>query len=490
MNKSLEAAIVAFLVIFSSGLASGIAYKTDVTETKDIGILDNSNDRRIYIDISCLRSFDKMDLFNDPDLYIKVRIDDEWFTSPVFKNKEYVYDCCSFSKDLRKNQNLVNINIQVWEDSRFIDRICDISKEKNDKNTGYDVNIVYDYLTGRWSGDDCFGDTSGYGRLNGCDDGSIYENERDCELFFDIYQTDVDGDSIPSWVELNVYGTNPLIDNSGEDLDFDGIPIEWEHRWGFNPYIYDDFKSMDPDCDSIDTYEEYLVRDYGSDPFRADIFMEMDFMETGPDGEYNIVEDEAFEILKVPFHRRNYVYHVDNGQKYGGDLIPYDENSDQEEVIDIYENYFIKDELNSWKRGIFHYAISVNHLKLGGYAFRGDITPHMGYTPGTNSFVISTDNTNYFIDAYRGFKTKNYIDASSIMHEMGHNFGLRWGDPFGVDCIRALKPWRLSFWIILPYRSIMNYQFTYNIFDYSDGDKGRRDNDDWEQIDLSYFEKI
>jgi hypothetical protein len=34
----------------------------------------------------------------------------------------------------------------------------------------------------------------------------------------------------------------------------------------------------------------------------------------------------------------------------------------------------------------------------------------------------------------------------------------------------------------------MNYQYTYRIFDYSDGTHGWGDYDDWGNIDLTYFE--
>ena len=62
-------------------------------------------------------------------------------------------------------------------------------------------------------------DPSGYGRLNGCDDNSIYEQDRDCELWFTISQNDFDGDGLPYWLEINMYNTSPLINNRGEDAD-------------------------------------------------------------------------------------------------------------------------------------------------------------------------------------------------------------------------------------------------------------------------------
>ena len=75
------------------------------------------------------------------------------------------------------------------------------------------------------------------------------------------------------------------------------------------------------------------------------------------------------------------------------------------------------------------------------------------------------------------------------MHEMGHNFGIKSGNPGGCDNFFAKYPWQIQFWVWRTYVSIMNYQYTYYHFDYSDGTNGWNDFDDWSEIDLSYFEK-
>jgi hypothetical protein len=90
--------------------------------------------------------------------------------------------------------------------------------------------------------------------------------------------------------------------------------------------------------------------------------------------------------------------------------------------------------------------------------------------------------------AIRTFKPLDYIYASAIMHEMGHNFGIRFGNPLGCDNRATIYPWRISFWLFRNYKSTMNYRYTYSILDYSDGTHGKRDFDDWDEISLSYFE--
>jgi hypothetical protein len=37
----------------------------------------------------------------------------------------------------------------------------------------------------------------------------------------------------------------PTTDDTGSDADADGIPIEWEHRYGFNPLVWDDHETID-----------------------------------------------------------------------------------------------------------------------------------------------------------------------------------------------------------------------------------------------------
>ena len=466
-------------LLFSSFSVFGIPIKKVSTTADDIEII---------VDILAIRALDKIDRLSDPDFFVKIIFDDEEYVSDTWKDAPSLYDCCSFTKNISEDVEKMNVTFQLWDKNLITKRLCDISGDRNQDNIGFDTTVVYDIKTGRWSGDDYIGDPSGYGRLNGCDDGSIYENELDCELWFDIKQEDSDGDGIPYWIETNVYGTDPLVDDTGSDIDEDGIPIEWEHRFGFNPLIWDDHEKYDPDQDSLNNLEEYLTWSWDSDPYRRDVFLEMDHMEPGPEDKQNDVPVESYELLKNPFHRRNIVFHVDY-EVYGGDLIPFDNDTKHEEAIDIYETYFIKNESENWRRSVFHYAVWVYYCKPMGYAFRGDMTPSMGYLRGTNSFIVCTALIDKIDDSIFIKTSRPSIYASDIMHEMGHNFGLRWGNPFGVDCQFGKNPWQPNFWIFGRYKSIMNYRYTYSILDYSDGSNGFFDHDDWETIELSYFEK-
>ena len=475
--------VICILMVILSGY---VVEASSVVKSGDD--IDPLVDISLTVDIVAIRALDEIENRSNPDFFINLFINGEEFISPTWNDHAYLYDIWSVQKDVADDIETVDIAIELWDSDDLLNTRCDISKKANVNDDGYGVNFVYNIKTGHWYGDDySIGDGSGYGRVCGSGDGSIYTDENDCELWFNIYQNDYDNDTLPYWVETNVYGTDPTFDNTGEDFDLDGVPIEWEHRWGFNPLLWEDHEQYDPDQDSLTNIEEYLTRDFGSDPFRQDIFLELDYMEESPDGIISVIPDEAIELLKNPFHRRNIVFHIDSGFVDGGEILPFDDNVVFDEVREIYNNNFLNNDENHWKRGVFHYGIIVYDCTPGGYGFSGDVSPYMGYIPGTNGFVISSKHIEKN-DRWILSKSLDYCYGSAIMHEMGHNFGRRWGDPFGCDVQRSKRPWQIGYWLFGNYKSIMNYRYTYKIFDYSDGSHGRRDSNDWEAIDLTYFE--
>lgn len=475
--KTILTTIVAFFIISTSfGITTATYYHTtDFDPLVDI---------QVTVDILAIRGLEESVEDNEPNLQLNLEINNQRFSSN-WPHQKYINNP-EFSATVNvedDNENVV-IHMQLVDVSPDGNRVCDIG------NNTKDVTILYNIKTGRWTGDDHIGDSSGYGRLNGCDDGSMYIDENDYELWFSITQTDPDGDNIPYWTEINVYQTDPKVDNSGEDKDQDSLPIEYEHYWGFDPFSFNDHQNLDSDNDSISNYEEFLTKQYHSDPFRKDIFLEIDWMEEGPNGEISEVPKRAVELLKNPFHRRNYVFHVDRGRENGGELIPFKQRSYQSDIQDLYNDYFLHNGKYQWRRGVFHWAVFVNEITPRGFAFSGDTPPYWGYIPGTNGFIVAS---RLMEDKNSSWKFKDkpleYFYGSVIMHEMGHNFGIRNGNPGGCDNFFAKYPWQIQFWIYRTYYSIMNYQYTYYHFDYSDGSHGWNDFDDWSTIDLSYFEK-
>ena len=453
--------------------------------------LDPLVDIEVTVDILSIRALDDIDIFSGPDFFVKVLINNEEFNSSIWNDSSYLYDIqWKATADVPDDIENVEISIQLFDETIFGERFCDISAEKNMVSEGFTVDLIYNIKTGHWSGDDCvYDDSSGYGRLNGCDDGSIYKNERDCELFFTIYQTDADGDNIPYWTEVNAYGTDPEVDNTGEDLDGDFIPIEWEHKWMYNPNIWDDHKHLDLDDDSLTNFEEYRASQWGSDPYRRDLFIEMDVMAEGPLGQNSSVPNQSKELLRTAYNRRNIVFHLDDGcMGGGGEAIPFDRKTFRYELLSIYNNYFLHNDSENWRRSVFHYAMIIyNHYSASGIAYVGENPKLYWHAQGINTFVIAAQSMDKI--SRKIFKDKDKVFACAIMHETGHTFGIDFMYPVGCDNKRTARPRNLAFWIFRSYKSCMNYRYAFDIIDYSDGSHGLFDYDDWSNLDFSFFER-
>ncbi|MCK4348344.1 MAG: hypothetical protein KAW47_06985 [Thermoplasmatales archaeon] len=494
---------------------------TTSTTTANLNSLDLTDidplvDLSVTVEIKQIRSLektdlgifpiDKIDLFSDPDFYVKVTINDEEFTSNVWENMKYIYDPqWSAILNVPDDEEFVNITIQLWDSNPNGDRLCDLSANYQNFDDAYDIDLLYNLKTGHWSGDDWLNslwdgiDPSGYGRLNGCDDRSIYQNNRDCELWFDIYQNDFDGDGIPYWTEVNVFNTNPEIDNTGEDIDEDGVPIEWEYKWGYflnidwenyswmpdwkyDPFVWEDHKNMDDDEDGLDNVEEYLTSQWGSNPSCKDLFVELDQMRAGPNGEpASLLPEGAKELLKTAYDKHNLVYHLDDGswEDSGSEMIPFDEETQMSwghdtnnELNQIYINYFLHNNENNWRRGVFHYGVLLYQCSVAnGNAF------------GSNRYQISSNGLNE--KAASLILNRDIVYASAYMHECGHTLNIN--NP-GVDDENSKYPWQLDWWKWRPYKSVMNYGYMFQMVDYSDGSRGLNDFDDWHDMDLTFFD--
>lgn len=468
-NNGLFILFVTSLLIFSVSASQNEQGQSVIHNDRED--LDPLVDLEVTVEIQAIRSLEKFELanpktlevidwFSDPDFYVKVMINDQEFVSDIWHDTKYVYNPnFSPSLDVPDEEEFVNIKIQLFDWNSFGDRLCDVSAN------GKDVELTYSIKTGHWTGDDKLSDSSGYGRLNGCTDGSMYKLQRDCELWFNIYQNDYDGDGIPYWTEVNSYGTDPEIENTGEDADDDDVPIEWEWKWGYNPNNKENHYYMDPDNDGLENLEEYYVSEWGSDPFREDIFIELDYMEESPSGVKSTLYEGAEELLSTAFNRFDKIFHIDDGKMGGGgEIIPFDERINRDDLDGIYWEYFQHEDNNNWRRGVFRYSVIVYDPGGAGYNFR------------RGAFVVGS---NYVKDkVIRNTQRAQAISWASVyMHEMGHTFDLR--NP-GVD--------NSHFWQYLNYKSCMKYAYTYRLVDYSDGSR-INDFNDWGEMDLKHFQR-
>ena len=373
----------------------------------------------------------------------------------------------------------ISVYFEVYEISDKSYILCDLNEEPGIGS----AEIIFDTYTGKWTGDDFLKDKSGYGRLNGCDDESYDVYEYDVELRFTIEVIDQDGDGIPRWFEEHVYGSDPFADDADRDDDMDGVPLFWEYCWEYDPFTFDDHVLLDPDNDGLSNHEEYLVCIWGSDPFRKDMFMELDQMQIGPNNEGSFVPESSLIRVAQTYAKRNIVFHVDDGCMGGGDILPYEPVLWMGKGRTYYQRYFLQNDSDHWRRGVFRYALFVyNHLPIRGMEFPAEHSILLYFIPGLNSFVIST----LILD--RVSIPSDEACAFIILHELGHTLGMCMGRPMGCDNQLMRFPFSLQNILFKNYKSVMNYKYAYSILDYSDGSHGIGDFNDWGYLDLTYFQ--
>ncbi len=351
-------------------------------------------------------------------------------------------------------------------------------------------SVIYDYRTGRWSGDDYFKDSDGYGYYLG----------ETFEIWFNLYQIDYDGDFIPYWTEVNVLGTDPTVDDSKQDPDSDGIPTAWEWNWGYDPFTWDDHERLDPDLDGIENREEYQMEQWFANPFIQDIYYEVDIMGRGGlfDPPHYFYEESKQGIIER-FAEHNIKCFFDDGwpdgpKNGGGEILPHIEkvSYDSGMMLQFYNNYFADE-----RKGIFRYLV-IGHG--GGFTSPSKnnnvdtvqiaYVPSPFYKPARQlfNFVLMG-----LVPTQRG---KRISLGSLILHETAHGCSISNATCGfeGIDNIsygfflfpnkRYTETWG-------QYRSVMNYMYTNGpfIFDLSHGENGPPyDQNDWGMMFVGYFQ--
>jgi nitrous oxidase accessory protein NosD len=261
----------------------------------------------------------------------------------------------------------------------------------------------------------------------------------------------------------------------GSDTDGDGIPDWWEIKFGYSPTVWDDHGNLDPDGDALNNFEECYAYSWGADPYQKDIFLELDHIPSDTPDASNVLPEEYIQQMKDRFAEHNISLHVDQGELTGGEEIPYTTNIDFSELVDLYWDYFLHNDLNNPRKNIFHYGIICDEGPGNGFSFFG--WAHL------NSFCISVD---VLVQNQRLFE-RGWLITCGSMHELGHTLGLIADDFRGIDNHATIKLKYSDFWSCRNYKSCLNYQYTYTILDYSDGDNGPIDYDDWQGMEFDFF---
>jgi hypothetical protein len=233
---------------------------------------------------------------------------------------------------------------------------------------------------------------------------------------------------------------------------------------------------LDPDGDAITNIYECYAYDLGADPFRKDVFLEFDWMPGLEPGITNQPPQDILSEIIQRFEEHNISLHIDvGGQNGDGGEIPLVDEFTFDALRDLYWEYFLNNDLRNPRKNIYHYGLICNTGPGNGFAFVG-----WGHL---NAFCISAN----VLQENNARGERGHLISSGSMHEMGHNLGLFVDDCGGNDNTAATRPWYKEFYEYWNYKSIMNYRYTYAILDYSDGQNGRNDYDDWGNLQFDFF---
>ena len=267
------------------------------------------------------------------------------------------------------------------------------------------------------------------------------------------------------------------IELPGEDTDHDNIPDWWEEKWNYNPETWDDHEHLDPDGDGLNNIEECYTDQWDSDPFQKDVFLEVDWVQAQDPEVTNKPPETYLIFMKAVFQLRGIHLHVDIGNLGGGEELVISQEFTYADLRDIYWDFFLHNDLNNPRKGIFHYCFVCDYGPGGGFAFFG--WDHL------DSFEIAAQRLQNRYDEY----TRGQLIVGGTIHELGHTLSLTVDDHGGNDNAIALQPFTLQWWKYRNYKSCMNYRYTYQIIDFSDGTHGRGDFNDWDHLDFSFFKK-
>jgi hypothetical protein len=200
------------------------------------------------------------------------------------------------------------------------------------------------------------------------------------------------------------------------------------------------------------------------------------------DGWDHIFWEESQQMLIELFNQHDISMHIDDGcMGGGGDKLPFGFGAqayrfDSGVVAGFYANNF-SDE----RKGIFRY-LAVLHG--GGWCAPQDAKNWFDCMTVPSNYEFFKTQLNYALSP----RSMRIGRAVQVLHELGHSLGFLKEHCRGVDnSSRRVNdpdyPW-------LDYVSVMNYDyFRQRYFDYSSGDNGEFDADDWDLLDLTLFQR-
>ncbi len=251
-----------------------------------------------------------------------------------------------------------------------------------------------------------------------------------------------DGTATITATNGSVSGTSSAVVTCSTDTDSDRLYDCVETNT--NTYVSTSNTGTDPndsdsDDDSINDGDEVLgttggldLPGLGANPNKPTILVEHDWFDDS--GHSHQPTQAVMDSLVAAFDRKGIQLINDYGQGSapfnGGNLIS-DADGDISSSFSSGSEFMVykSDNFASNRDGYFHYAINSHSMDNGG-------------TTGISNGIIGED----FINSLGNYWNNYQVVAGTIMHELGHNLGLRHGGNENVN----YKP---------NYNSVMNYQY-------------------------------
>ena len=259
----------------------------------------------------------------------------------------------------------------------------------------------------------------------------------------------------PTLAESNLEGFKSIVrfdtsrdSQTGEDwrvqLVSPGLPND-------SQCLEDDDKDGIPDCSEQPgtTYAGLDMYALGARVNQRDVFVEIDYMEGKDQGLRP--RKEALDKVVAAFAKNNIALHFDVGNLYGddynlggGNILPFYERVDLKAKPEMPQHISVaslkKQYMKNNRRAIFHYMVFGSKQNANLSSGRAEIIGDDSLVTlgGWNLSAVNQSTLNELV---------NY-QAATIMHELGHNFGLKHGGFEGTNNKAN-------------YVSVMNY--TYNL---------------------------
>jgi len=261
----------------------------------------------------------------------------------------------------------------------------------------------------------------------------------------------------------------------GIDSDSDGVPNWWEEKWGYDPNSFQNHTKLDVDNDGLTNLEECFTDQWNSNPYKKDIFIEVDWITSNTKWHSNKPSSFLLEKLVETFDQYDITLHIDDGRLGFGGQIVFQDTSDFSEMVDIYWNNFLHQDLLNPRKGIFRYAIIADICADVSYPFIG--------WDQFDSIAISAGEAKRLSPQY----PRQIIIVGGLLHQLGSTLGLLAETHPGNDNLQVGKIGSIDWFTYRSYKSSMNYLYKYRVLSYSDGSRGNGDFNDWNSLDFSFF---